>query len=74
MMFSHQDSPDIRVGEQLIVNVENVFDGGVVVCYQNKTGVNIRGALLMSPASCNPYVCYVTRELRTNKLLKQTSA
>lgn len=43
-----------EVGQQLLVEVENVFDGGMVVSYQNgKDNLRIRGALLSPPASFN---------------------
>lgn len=42
---------DVKVGQQLIVKVETVFDGGMVVCYRNQhlAGFQLRGALLTPP-------------------------
>lgn len=44
-------SAEIREGDQLTVRVESVFDGGMVVCYQDRAGLSVRGALLEPPTS-----------------------
>ena len=40
----------LKVGEQVLVEVECLFDGGMVVCYKNSQSEAIRGALLQPPA------------------------
>ena len=49
-MTSHGNSyyPEFRVGQHLMVTIEQVFDGGVVVSYEDKKS-GWRGALLGMP-------------------------
>lgn len=45
----------LQVGQEVKVTVEAMFDGGMVVCYQdNISGTIVRGALLEIPTA--PYV------------------
>ena len=43
-----------RVGQTITVRVETLFDGGMVVCYRDKAGTELRGALLKPAATDNP--------------------
>lgn len=48
-------SGDFQVGQQVLVEVECVFDEGLVVCYKSDpNGFIARGALLLIPSSPKP--------------------
>lgn len=57
MVGGHFERLDLKEGSELVVQVETVFEGGVVVSYCHKeTETRIRGALLMPSASSSLYV------------------
>ena len=44
---------DLQAGKRVLVNVEGVFNGGMIVAFNTPEGSEFRGALLQTSSSCS---------------------